>query len=230
MIIYKITNKVNDKIYIGQTIRSLSKRWKDHLYGATNCSKLYKAIKKYGPENFTIEEIDGANSQSELNYKEWFLIYKFNSLDRDKGYNLREGGGSRGRLSQETKDKISKAQIGKKHTEKTKQKMSISHKGRVHSKEARKKLSKAHTGKKMSEEARAKMSTIAKNRIFSEETRARIGEKSKNRGNKPVKRCDGVCYKSIKDAALDLDVDKSCISAVARGHRKKVKGYVFEYL
>jgi len=230
MIIYKITNKINGKIYIGQTTRSLNKRWKEHLYNTTNCSKLYKAIRKYGPDNFTIEEIDGANSQSELNYKEWLLIHKFNSLDRDRGYNLREGGGSKGRLSQETKDKLSKLQIGKKASEETKQKMSVSHKGRIHTKEAREKLSKAHTGKKMSKEARKKMSIAAKNRTFSEETRAKIGEKSKNRGNKPVKRCDGIHYKSIKDAASALGVDKSCISAVARGRRKKVKEYSFSYI
>lgn len=101
MFIYKITNKINGKVYIGQTIRSLEIRWAEHKYSKKTA--ISKAIQKYGEENFKIEEIDGANSQSELNYKEWLLIHKFNSLDRNKGYNSTEGGGAGGRRSEESK-------------------------------------------------------------------------------------------------------------------------------
>jgi len=50
MIIYKITNKINKKIYIGQTIRHLSVRWGQHLRSKNGCTALKSALKKYGKE------------------------------------------------------------------------------------------------------------------------------------------------------------------------------------
>jgi hypothetical protein len=91
MIIYRITNNINEKVYIGQTIDRLCNRWAQHNYNVKNKKNtpLYNAIRKYGMENFQIEEIGGANSLSELNYQEWLLIYKNNTL-WPNGYNLRD--------------------------------------------------------------------------------------------------------------------------------------------
>ena len=100
MIIYKITNKINGKIYIGQTIRAIKKRFKQHIRESSSGrgnALLNKTIRKYGKENFTIEEIGGANSQSELNYLEWLYVHNFNSLVPN-GLNMKEGGGARGNL------------------------------------------------------------------------------------------------------------------------------------
>ena len=72
MIIYKITNKENGKMYIGQTINSIEDRWHRHCNDAMNNildTHFARAIRKYGKENFTIEEIDTASSQDELNKK-----------------------------------------------------------------------------------------------------------------------------------------------------------------
>lgn len=95
--IYKITNLVNNKIYIGQTINSIDKRFKQHLsqVNCTNiCSALYSAFEKYGKENFIIESIiTGEYSKDELNELEVFYIKKFNSLSPN-GYNLQSGGNS----------------------------------------------------------------------------------------------------------------------------------------
>ena len=107
MIIYKITNKINGKVYIGQTTGSIETRWKAHCKGNSRCSAILLAIRKYGKENFKIEEIGGANNLSELNYQEWLLIHKNNSL-APNGYNLREGGRSR-RQSRLIRDKIGKS-------------------------------------------------------------------------------------------------------------------------
>lgn len=110
MFIYKITNKINGKIYIGQTIQSLEKRWNQHKYESVTYRKnqpLHNAMRKYDIDNFIIEEIDGANSLSELNYKEWLLIYQFNSLVPN-GYNSKEGG-NRPKYSKKTKVKMSKS-------------------------------------------------------------------------------------------------------------------------
>ncbi len=95
--IYKITNLVNNKIYIGQTINSIDKRFKQHLSQvncANICSALYSAFTKYGKENFIIESIvSGEYSMEELNELEIFYIKKFDSLSPN-GYNLQSGGNS----------------------------------------------------------------------------------------------------------------------------------------
>lgn len=89
MIIYKITNKLTGKCYIGQTSRTLSTRWKEH------CNQNYcivdKVIKKYGKDNFSIEEIDCAETLDELNSKEIYWINYYNSKVPN-GYNIADGG------------------------------------------------------------------------------------------------------------------------------------------
>lgn len=107
-ILYRITNTINNMIYIGQTINTLERRWSGHKWNAKNTNTpLYSAMKKYGIENFEIEEIGGANSQDELNYQEWLLIHKHSTL-YPNGYNMIEGGGSTGKRSTETLKKMSK--------------------------------------------------------------------------------------------------------------------------
>ena len=91
--IYKITNTINGKSYIGQTIQNVKERFYQHC--ATKCSKavsnmaIHRAIKKYGKSNFTvevIEEIDSAN----LNDRERYWIKYYNSYNN--GYNSTKGG------------------------------------------------------------------------------------------------------------------------------------------
>jgi hypothetical protein len=90
MTIYLITNLINGKKYVGQTIRPLSVRWYFHVH-QTNCRVMARAIKKYGKENFTIEELFKAQSQEELDRKEIEFILALNTL-APGGYNLTEGG------------------------------------------------------------------------------------------------------------------------------------------
>lgn len=92
MIIYKITNKINGKVYIGQTTDSLSRRKSEHIQAATSGSKskLYSAMRKYGVENFEFEQIDTANTKDELNYKEIKYIVEYDSVRT--GYNMYYGG------------------------------------------------------------------------------------------------------------------------------------------
>ena len=74
-IVYKITNKLNGKVYIGQTTEGIEKRWKRHCgYQINDGTYFHNAIKKYGAENFTIEIIDKAKNQEELNELEFFYI------------------------------------------------------------------------------------------------------------------------------------------------------------
>ena len=88
MFIYKITNTKNGKIYIGQSIRPIEQRFRRHINDATNNildTHFARAIRKYGPENFVIELLDSAKTQSELNEKEQFYIIKYDSVNN--GYN-----------------------------------------------------------------------------------------------------------------------------------------------
>lgn len=99
--IYKITNKINQKVYIGQTNLSLDQRWKAHLHDYEYKLRigenrpLYQAFKKYGLENFSIEQIEETNN---LNEREQFYIQKYRSyvgFNDCWGYNATLGGDSR---------------------------------------------------------------------------------------------------------------------------------------
>lgn len=120
MVIYKITNLVNNKIYIGQTI-NYDERVRHHKQIAFRENSkerdkpLYRAIRKYGVDNFKFEIIDEASNIDELNAKEihWIAYYDC-CVDGNKGYNL-DKGGKNGLKSEETKRKISEAQKGEKN-------------------------------------------------------------------------------------------------------------------
>ena len=93
--IYKITNLVNNKIYIGQVYnKSIEDRFNRHCDGATANSKSYlgRAIHKYGKNNFKIEQIEECYSVKELNEREIYWISYYNSTNGDIGYNLTPGG------------------------------------------------------------------------------------------------------------------------------------------
>lgn len=90
--IYKITNLINNKIYIGQTIRDVQIRWKEHLRSKDE-APIHKAIRKYGKEAFKIEIIEECENIL-LNEREQYYINKFNSYNGHIGYNATLGGDS----------------------------------------------------------------------------------------------------------------------------------------
>jgi len=95
MIIYKATNIKNNKVYIGQTVRSLKIRKGQHKCLAESKKVNYyfaNAIQKYGIKNFIWEEIDTAITLDELNKKEIYWINYYNSYNKKFGYNLTNGG------------------------------------------------------------------------------------------------------------------------------------------
>ena len=136
-VIYKITNKVNGKCYIGQTVQGFDKRYAGELAKYTCSKHLKSSIQKYGIDNFDICKIfDIAFSREELDIKEksWISIYK--ATNREYGYNSTIGGeGVCGfHHTEETKQKLRKIftgkfvgekhhMYGKHHTEETKRKM-----------------------------------------------------------------------------------------------------------
>lgn len=121
--IYKITCKLNNKVYIGQTIRNIEDRWKQHLKDSKQAkykhSHFYRAMNKYGSESFSIETIDLVESEDInelkeiLNKLERFYISNLNSFK--KGYNSSWGGeGNLGlKHTEESKEKMRQANLGK---------------------------------------------------------------------------------------------------------------------
>jgi group I intron endonuclease len=126
MIIYRIKNKINNKVYIGQTSRSIEQRFTEHCNNNISQSAIANAINKYGRENFEIEMLAKADSQEALDELEIFYINTNSSLTPD-GYNLKTGGLEGSRYSDESREKMSLARIGTTLSEETKQKMSDTH-------------------------------------------------------------------------------------------------------
>lgn len=94
-IVYKITNKINGKVYIGLTTTPLKERWRNHIVSVGRVKRpLYNSMKKYGVENFLIEEIDRSNDFEELGKLERKYIEEYDSTNPEHGYNLTFGGES----------------------------------------------------------------------------------------------------------------------------------------
>lgn len=90
-VIYKYTSP-SGKVYIGQTKRTVEERAKDSDgSGYKKCTIFYNAIKKYGFNNFKVEIIEECNDIL-LNEKEKYWIAYYDSTNREKGYNIQEGG------------------------------------------------------------------------------------------------------------------------------------------
>jgi group I intron endonuclease len=194
-IIYKVTNIVDGKVYIGQTATTLSERWAGHIRKTkAECPYcLARAIRKYGLDNFVAEEVCRCLSKSELNAKEIELIKALNTK-APAGYNMTDGGeGNLGFYpSGETRAKMGRAHKGNKYSlgvrpsEETRAKLSKARMGNTnslgvkHSAETKGRISKSLMGNKhmlgkhLSSEAKAKVSKFQKGRPKSEETKAKI--------------------------------------------------------
>lgn len=147
MVIYLITNLINDKKYVGQTKTTIQKRFSRHCWKSETRKNMpiTLAIQKYGKVNFKIEIICNCNSKSELDEKETYYAHYFNSF-APNGYNLKAGNGPNN-MSLETREKIRIAHIGKKVSEITRYRLSESHKGYKVLESTKQKLSKLNKGK-----------------------------------------------------------------------------------
>lgn len=140
---YITTNKINGKKYVGS--HSANDIINDRYLGSGLC--LLKAIKKYGKANFTRDILNKTSTFERAFENEKYLIQMYNTL-LPNGYNLSPTGGlgAIGQFSEETKEKIRLANIGKKISEETREKLRKSHLGIKPSIESRKKMSEAAKG------------------------------------------------------------------------------------
>jgi hypothetical protein len=185
MQIYKTTNLINGKIYIGQTIRSSEKYLGSGI-------KLKEAIKKYGKKNFKKEILLTVSTQQELDEAEIYFIKLFDSNNPKIGYNLNEGGQLENKtgtkLHKETKEKISKSLKGFKHSEETKKLMSKNSSGENNGMYKKGHLISGEKngrfgGKGTTDETREKISKSKKGSKASEETKKLISEKLSGENN-----------------------------------------------
>lgn len=221
MIIYKITNKINGKIYIGQTKNILGKRWSQHKDAAFKRNfnmPLHFAIKKYGSENFIIEEIAKANNVNDLNILEIELISKYNSTNPKIGYNICKGGNNRidgNSWSEERKRQASERIKGNKNP-----------RYRIkHTKEFKKYLSEINSGNK----------NKMYGKTHSKEARQKIGEKHCKRVKAiNVKTGEELIFDSITKAANYFGVIISVITYSLRiknkYKRSQTQGHYWEYI
>jgi len=173
-IIYKHTNKINGKSYIGLTTRSMEERLKQHLKSAENGDKFkfQRAIRKYGIENFSSEIIENniplySIISEKINILSKREIYWINYYDTyNNGYNMTKGG---------------EGTTGVKYTEERRQKVIKSNTNRIISEETKLKISKARKGTKLSEETIKKITAIHKGKKISEETKLKMSNSSKDR-------------------------------------------------
>lgn len=219
--IYRITNNINGKVYIGQSVDCF-RRLKFHKLHE-NQELLVNTFNKYGISNFSFDIIHALKEASteELNDLETMYIEYYKSCDRSFGYNLRQQGGSHGKHAISTCEKISKALTGKKKSE--------DHVNKIRSyrasDETKEKLRQKALNR--SEETLRKMSESAKVKIFTEEHRRNIGKA----GMKRVRCIDtGEIFDSVGDAAEHFNAKGTHISRVCKGKRSRTRGFRFEYV
>lgn len=176
--LYRITNQINGKVYIGQTNKP-EYRWYQHRsYAAGNKPKQYihNAMSKYGIENFTFDVIATCLTQENADETESLLIIQYDSRNKEYGYNLMIGG-SHGGHSEETKQKQREAtlqqiaekghpSLGKIRSDEARANMSAAQQAidrtNMYTEEVRQKMSESHIGITDSEETKAKKSESAK--------------------------------------------------------------------
>lgn len=202
-VIYKVTNMVNGKVYVGQTMMSLRRRWYYHCHKSSECTAIHRAIQKYGADSFTIQVIDRADDRAELDSKEAFWIHFLGSMVPN-GYNLKTGGNT------PTYSEASMQRMSRNHAD-----VSGTNNPRygVHlSFETRQKIANSHRGKHLSEEHKEKC------RLNSPKRRM-------------VKNLDtGDIYPSCRLAEKQCDLAHGTVSRVCQGKGHTSGGFRWCYV
>ena len=237
--IYRIDNLENGNFYIGQTKTSLIRRFTDHKSEARRHKVnmvLYNAMRKYGVEMFTIEDVEVFERDTKedlakvLNERETYLISLLNPP-----YNTAPGGlGHTGvAWSEERRQKFkilmsgeNNPNYGKNLSEETKEKLRLALKGRVIPDHVRRKTSETMKGVPKSEETRKKMSESRKGTCMprGKDSKKAVAINQYDKDGNFIKN-----FGSISDAARELGCQSSGINFCLKGRLKSSAGYVWKY-
>jgi group I intron endonuclease len=226
--IYMLTSP-SGKSYIGQTIRPIEKRLEEHQQKSSRCVLIYKAIQKYGWDKIVKEWYECPDD--DLNKHEELMVEVLGTLTPD-GYNLREGGGSRGKHSEESKQKNREAHVGKTTSDETKQKQREASLGKTHSDETKQKQRESKIGKPRSEETKQKMRKPKSEEHNIKNREAHLGEKNSNSKTVYQFNLDGTFIRSFGsggEAGRHLKKYGANISACAHGDSKTAYGFRWSY-
>ena len=196
--IYVHVNKINGKLYIGQTGQEdIKDRW-DSGHGYKTCIAFNRAIEKYGWSNFKHIVLFENLSLEMANIIESELIKKYKTTNGKYGYNITSGGMNY-RMSESTKEKIREKALGRTVSEETKEKIRLHweeyghpFKGKHHSDATKRKISEANKGREKTKEELERMSELFSGdgnpfygKQHTEDTKNKISELAKERLSNP---------------------------------------------
>jgi len=192
---------ITKKIYIGQTVGSLSNRWASHCTPKSSCRRLSRSIAKHGKENFKVEIICRCYSIEEMNHREQYYIRLFRSMSPN-GYNLMTGGSNSKSSLETTRKRVASL---KKHWE--------SHSRPSVSLETRQKISKATKGVKRSEETRRRMGVKSRVPVYQYSMSGIFIQE----------------FSSSSTAKKELGIGNEEIGKVCRGKKRSAGGYQWRF-
>ena len=199
--IYKITNIINNKIYVGQTTKTIDERFYHHCKRTGKwISAIDSAIKKYGEENFILELLDTADTHEELNKKEIYWIEKLDSTTSGNGYNISKGGGQPAPTSQSTEANEKRSKSLKEAYATGRKKRSML--GKKHTPEARAKISRSQLGTHQSEETKRKISEAQKGKANHIQTAEEIAKRSMANTGKEFYHHDDLKFNALVTVAF----------------------------
>lgn len=248
--IYKITNKVNGKYYIGKSI-DIYRRWKDEKRFVSVNDHLQNAFKKYGFDNFSFEILEEC-SEELLNDREIYYISLLDATNNKKGYNMTFGG-TGGKPSEETIEKMKETKkkngytkywLGKSLPAEMKQKISNSLSGDKHPNFNKTGENSPNGRKVICIETNQTFNTLKEAALFAglktpNNIRTAIKTNTKAGGyhwryldSKPkVKNLTtNEIFSSISEAAKVTGVDTSALHKVCKGQRKTCGGFEWSYI